>query len=125
MAERNEKLNALLTAYGQKGAVKMKEMKLVSILSLIGKNIDGIKADIRTRETDGTLRYSDPNTFPEEQNPIIVTMKSVRIEKHKISTKDKEKSDWLYWRWEGYSCGYSGDANKKNWSTYHILIESI
>jgi hypothetical protein len=85
-------------------------MKLVKISDLVGENTSGMKADIRSRNADGSLKYP---TFSDYQRPIIVTMRKVEL-----------KGGWLYWRWDGYSCGFSGvDLNSPQAETYHIMID--
>lgn len=76
-------------------------MKLVSVLSLVGTNIEGRKADIRARNADGSLKYAS-----EQKKPIVVTMIKAVIEKRKHCTPTPV--EWLYWYYEGHGCGYSG-----------------
>lgn len=82
-------------------------MILVNVLDLVGENIAGKKADVRCRESDGSLRYRE-----QQPKEIIVTMKVAQIEQRKHRTPTKV--DWLYWRYNastepnGHSCGYSG-----------------
>ncbi len=92
-------------------------MQLVKITDLIGKDIAGLKADIRSRLADGSLMYAEQR---EQRDPILVTMKQVHIVPQ-IRRGEQYKA--VYWRWDGYSCGYSGvplDSAKK----YHILMEA-
>jgi len=93
-------------------------MELVSIVSLVGKDIKGKKADIRSRNSSGELIYN----FFDQQNPIIVEMERVEIIKDHFSKK-MPLIPWLYWRWSGYSCGYSGMSNQEDWPKYYIMIE--
>jgi len=92
-------------------------MQLVKITDLIGKDVSGLRADIRSRLADGSLMYGEQR---EQQNPILVRMKRVHIVPQ-IRRGERYKA--LYWRWDGYSCGYSGvplDSAQK----YHILMEA-
>jgi len=93
-------------------------MKLKSILTLVNQNVEGKQADIRSRYGDGSLIYD----FIDQQEAIIVTMHRVEIIKDRFSKK-MPIIPWLYWRWEGYSCGYSGVSNQEEWAKYHIMIE--
>lgn len=49
-------------------------MKLVKVADLVGKPVAGLKADIRSRNEDGSLENPD-----QDKKPIIVTMKAVEI----------------------------------------------
>ena len=93
-------------------------MKLVSILSLVNKDIKGKRADIRSRNEDESLIYS----FEDQKNPIMVKMEKVEIIQNHFSPK-MPLIPWLYWRWSGFSCGYSGTSNQEEWSKFHILME--
>ena len=100
-------------------------MHLVRIADLVGKDIKGLKADIRTRNADGTLKYTGIG----EDKPIMVTMLVVEyITKKNGPTLQKisgrEKDRWLYWRHEGYGCGYSGNwaGDGKHLDNY-LMIE--
>lgn len=94
------------------------KLQLVSIFSLVGKDVAGKQADIRSRQPDGSLMYeSDKN------GPVMVKMEKVVIKK-----KDGKK--WLYWYYDGasedsgYSCGYSG-VEMETWpfQDWNILID--
>jgi len=102
-------------SHEQKGEAKM---ELKSILSLINQNIKGKRADIRTRREDGSLEYD----FIDQKEPIIVEMDRVEIIQDHFSKK-MPLIPWLYWRWKGYSCGYSGTSNQTEWANYYIMIE--
>jgi hypothetical protein len=96
-------------------------MTLKRISELAGQNIDGLKADIRSRTSDGKLMHE----HLEADLPLIVTMKSV-------SYKTKDRHRWMYWTWHkktspiAFDCGYSGvwaeDDKHHDW---HILIETM
>ena len=94
-------------------------MELISIISLVGKDIKGKRADIRSRNSNGNLIYD----FIDQKEPIIVEMDRVEIIKDHFSKK-MPLIHWLYWRWTGYSCGYSGTSNQTEWPNYYIMIEA-
>jgi hypothetical protein len=88
-------------------------MILVKLSDLIGKNIEGLKADIRSRNADGSLQYPDDENH--KRGPIIVTMKSVKIEQRGFTCGTKSQRagqeglfPWIYWYFEGHSCNYGG-----------------
>lgn len=100
---------------------------LHKIKDLVGKDIAGMRVDLRSRNADGTLKYHEEihGSFP-----VIAPLKSVEIRMEKIGSRDKEKSPWLYWTWEtnnitdgnglnrSYGCGYSGTA--RNMDDYYL-----
>ncbi len=91
-------------------------MKLVKVLDLVGTDIAGLRADIRTRLADGSLMYGEQ---PEQREPIMVTMKCAEI---KRQIRRGETYHALYWRWDGYSCGYSGVPVDRA-EQYHFMME--
>lgn len=93
-------------------------MKLKSILSLVNQDVKGKQADIRSRNNDGSLIYENED----QKDPIMVTMERIEIIKDQFSRK-MPKIPWLYWRWTGYSCGYSGISNQEEWPKYYIMME--
>ncbi len=95
-------------------------MNLVSIISLVNQDIKGKRADIRSRNANGSFRYPEQDGIIE---PIIVEMENVEIIQDRFSKK-MPRIPWLYWRWTGYSCGYSGTSNQEQWPEYHIMIEN-
>ncbi len=100
-------------------------MTLVRIMDLVGKDIAGLKADARTRTANGSLMYE----HMEADGPRIVTMKRVEIKEQRTRPHLPEtKEPWLYWRFDGYSCGYSGVARSSacghEWENLHILMET-
>lgn len=105
-------------------------MQLVRISDLIGKPIAGLKADIRSRHATGELQHPELRCDAE---PIIVTMKSVAIEQRGyvcgcMSQRPGQtgKFPWLYWRWDGYSCGYSGHRiDNGRMPEEYILMEPL
>ncbi len=96
----------------------MPEMKLFKVSDLIGQNIAGRRADIRTRLSDGSLMYGEQ---PDQREPRMVTMKKVEVLDQK---RRDETFKALYWRWDGFSCGYSGVPLDHS-DDYHILMEEV
>lgn len=94
-------------------------MEIVKIIDLVGRDIKGKLADIRTR-VNGEIMYGW------EDKPIIVEMEKVCFEFRKIRKTDEKPSRWLYWYWKGYSCGFSGTARSEDWDKYQIaLMEKV
>lgn len=99
-------------------------MKLIKISELAGKDVSGVKVDLRIRTFNGTFKYTFQRTEPE----IIATLKNVDWEFHKIRTQDNKKAKWLYWRWETkglnmpHNCGYGGTANPADWENDYLKI---
>ncbi len=91
-------------------------MKLFRVLDLVGKDIAGRSADIRSRNADGSLMYGEQ---PQQREPIMVTMRLAEI---KNQTRREKTFKAVYWRWDGYSCGYSGVPVDRA-TKYHILME--
>jgi hypothetical protein len=93
---------------------------LVQVASLVGKNVAGLRVDIRERESTGRLRG-----MWERTPAAIATLKVVEIVKRgaKHTTKSTH-GNWLYWRYDGYGCGYSGhycDGSEKE--IYIVILE--
>jgi len=102
-------------------------MKLVSIESLIDKNVDGLVVDIRSRGRCGSLMY-DYETKDAEDS-YMTTLISV--------TKKKSGGrDWLRWEFKppkgAFSpCGYSAVALSMfpdpdficDYRNYHLLVD--
>lgn len=104
----------------------MNHLQLIRIADLVGQNVAGLKADIRTRNADGSFKYGEDLVGSQ---PKIVTMTVVEmITKPNCKTlariSGREKDAWLYWRFEGYSCGYSGTwAGMNDHLNDYLMIE--
>lgn len=95
--------------------------KLVRIMDLVDKPVAGMRVDIRSRNADGSLMYE----HQEKGGPLIVTMKSVTIDR-------KKDGRWLYWRHEKdcsvipWDCGYSGhridESDLSDVDAYHLEV---
>lgn len=94
------------------------------IVDLVGRNIDGWLADIRTRNEDGSFKYGHDRETNDK--PASVRMKRVYFKTEKASptmqkTYGKDRITWLYWTWDGFSCGYSGIvAEDENHLGYYL-----
>ena len=94
-------------------------MPLVRIFDLIGQDIAGRRADIRSRNADGSLMYE----HQEKDGPIMVTMTRVR------TTEDNRYGTWLRWEWEGrglpvgLACGSGVVMDGKKELEYYIEME--
>jgi len=90
-------------------------MKKVNLMELIGKDVKGIKANVRRQ---GGLYHYDYQDIPMIRTLSKVYLKYVKDDKGIVST-------WLFWEWEPKSdttvcpgsnypvndCGYSGIGN--------------
>ncbi len=95
----------------------IQKMKKVNLIDLVGKDVKGIKADVRRQGGKYHYDYQDI--------PMIRTLEKVVIKKEK-------GEDWIYWYWipemdttpglqVGIDCGYSGIAD----SDLHRLKEAF
>jgi len=86
-------------------------MELLRIIDLVGKDVSGIKVDLRTRLKNGSFRYAGV----EPLNPVISMLKTVEFRQEKVGAHKKHR--WLYWTWDTRTlnhemqCGYSGTAS--------------
>ena len=93
-------------------------MKLVRVLDLVDKDIKGVKADLHSRNADGSLMYE----HTEKENRIS-TLQRVYIRKEK-------GENWLRWEWDRngtgmpFDCGFSGvRLDREDVEHWHILAE--
>lgn len=93
----------------------MQAMKPTPIIELVGKDVNGIVVDIRTVNPDGSLRYE----HTEKEGPHMVTLRKVEL-------KRKSDGQWLFWRWDGYSCGFSGiRLDRHDTSEYCLMMPEV
>ena len=96
-------------------------MKLYRIVDLVGKSVKGLKADCRSRNASGQLKYDH---YEGDDEFYLRTMETVRWKK-----RDGHK--WLLWEWkkdhkkDQWDCGYSGIRQDGDYLEYYILIEPI
>lgn len=104
---------------------------LVRISALIGRDISGLQADIRSRMANGDLMHD----HQAENGPMMVTMKCAEYitSKSELPTLTKlygkDKLRWMYWRWETsgsmFDCGYSGHcAEDDEHHKYYLMLET-
>lgn len=105
-----------------------KPMKLVRIADLAGQDIAGLRADWRTRNADGSMRY----LHTKEAGPVMVKMKRVFYEMRDVTGPAKKrypgktKLRWLQWECQSHpsGCGYSAVlAEDEEHLDRYILIE--
>lgn len=104
---------------------------LVRIADLIGKDVAGMRADMRSRTADGELMYE----HTAQNGPRMVTMTRVYLRSEPNGPTlqriyGKPKGEWLRWEWKAdpvvipHDCGYSGVlAENEDHRAYHIMIE--
>ena len=88
-------------------------MKLILISDLVDADLSKRLFDVRSRNSDGTLKYSHDG---EHAAPICKLIK-VYWKYQKVSNRDTEKSKWLFWEHDTKNmpdvygrCNYSGTA---------------
>lgn len=98
-------------------------MKLTNIQDLIGKDVAGLMADIRSRNADGSLKITFENPRDEHNNRPNVPLT-------RVYWKRENGKRWLHWEWDKrgldmpMSCGYSGiREDSKEINDYYILVE--
>jgi hypothetical protein len=107
-------------------------MTLVRVADLIGRDIDGIRADIRSRNADGSLMHE--HTAAEGPRMVTLRKAEYRIEGKQGPTLTKlygkDRLRWMYWTWEKsqsvipFDCGYNGHcAEDEAHLSYYIMAE--
>lgn len=103
---------------------------LVRVADLLGKDVAGFRADMRSRTADGELMYEHTAA----EGPRMVTMTRVYLRTEPLGPTlqkvyGKPKGEWLRWEWErdhtrgSFDCGFSGVlAEDEKHKDYHIII---
>lgn len=102
-------------------------MQLVRVLDLIGQDINGRAADIRSRDANGQLLYQ----WQEAEGAYMTTLNRVEIRHERAGGRQRPKEPFVYWLWNEqprqmqHTCNYSGIAiSSPAAARVHILMEA-
>lgn len=96
---------------------------LIRVLDLIGRDLSGMRADVRSRKADGSLLY--PHTA--EDGPKIRQLEAVT---RKSRGKDEVErgigdADWVTLRWKSEGdCGFGGSCGSEHQQGWFIEVVS-